>query len=225
MAKRAFDLIVAGVGLLLVSPLLIAVAVVIKLSSPGPVLYSQLRVGRHGRHFRIYKFRSMVINADRLGSSVTTGADRRITPIGRILRRTKLDELPQLFNVLRGEMSLVGPRPDVPEIVDLYTPELRRILEVRPGITSVATVHLRDEELLLTGVTDPDRFYIDVLVPAKVRLAMQHVDNPSLLYDCVVLAQTAWALTGGRLIPLPKHPILEQVRSSVDLSNHAGEPV
>ena len=139
MVKRLFDIVASGTGLLLMGPLMLAVAVIIKLSSPGPALYAQVRVGHHGRPFRIYKFRSMVVNADRLGSSVTTGKDRRITPVGKLLRRTKFDELPQLWNVLRGDMSMVGPRPDVPEIVDTYTPELRRILEVRPGITSVAT--------------------------------------------------------------------------------------
>lgn len=225
MMKRLFDVLAALCGLLLLLPLLLTIAAVIKLSSPGPVLYSQLRVGRHGRRFRIYKFRSMVVNADKLGSSVTTGGDRRITTIGRILRRTKLDELPQLWNVLTGDMSLVGPRPDVPEIVDTYNPELRRILEVRPGMTSIASLHLRDEELLLAVARHPDDAYLKVMVPYKIRLAMQHVENQSIWFDLKIIWQTIWALTAGRLMPPYEDPTVTDIRVQIDHLNHQNELV
>lgn len=210
--KRLFDVAAASVGLLMLCPIMFLIALAIKLKSPGPAIYSQTRIGKYGRPFRLYKFRSMVVDAERLGSSVTTGCDPRITPIGRILRRTKLDELPQLWNVLRGDMSLVGPRPDVPEIVDMYTPQMRKILNVRPGITSIASLHLRREEELLTLVTDPDTFYIQVIVPAKVELAMEHIRHNSFLFDLSILLQTIWALTIGRFLHNIEHPLIAQLR-------------
>src|SRR5215467_8865658 len=141
--KRLFDLLSAGVGLLVLVPVLVAVAVAIKMESAGPVFYRGLRVGRYGRPFRIFKFRTMVMNAEALGSASTPEDDARITRVGRVLRKVKVDELPQLLNVLRGEMSLVGPRPQVPWAVEQYTPEERTILKVRPGITDPASVRFR----------------------------------------------------------------------------------
>ena len=135
---------------MILSPWFVIIVIMVKLGSPGTIIYSQERVGLNGRRFRLYKFRSMIVNADKVGTSVTTGNDTRITKIGRFLRKIKLDELPQLWNVLKGDMSFVGPRPDVPEIVNKYSPEMRRILNVRPGITSNATLYLRNEEDLLS---------------------------------------------------------------------------
>ncbi len=188
--KRLFDILFALVVLILSLPFMLVIAAVIKLTSPGPVIYSQKRVGKNGQLFTIHKFRTMEFDADRKGTSITRRDDPRITKVGRLLRRTKLDELPQFWNVLAGHMSIVGPRPDVPEIVETYSPEMKRILHVRPGITSIASIYLRREEALLASTGDPDRLYIDVIVPAKVRLAMRHVDKQSFIYDCGILLRT-----------------------------------
>ena len=202
MIGRTLEISAVLMGLLLIWPVFLLIALLIVVSSPGPVLFTQTRVGRHGKPFTIYKFRSMVPGADKLGSSVTTGDDARITPVGRFLRRTKLDELPQLWNVLVGDMSLVGPRPEVPEIVAHYTPSMRRILEVRPGITSIASLHLRDEEDLLAALDDPDRAYVASLVPFKVSLAMTHVDQRSIWFNVRVLILTLYGVLLGWWRPL-----------------------
>jgi lipopolysaccharide/colanic/teichoic acid biosynthesis glycosyltransferase len=169
-----------------------------------------------GKGFKICKFRTMVDRAEEIGSSVTVCDDKRITSLGKILRRMKLDELPQLVNVLKGEMSLVGPRPDVPEIVERYTPDMRRILSVRPGLTSVATLHLRDEEYLLAQVADPDVFYEDVLVPFKVNLAMEHVERNSLAFDLKILCQTIWMMILGKWLPIiDEHPAVLELKEQI----------
>ncbi len=199
--KRLFDIIAALTGLILFSPLMILIAVLVRVTSRGPALFSQLRVGYRKQLFRVYKYRSMVRDAQHLGTSVTTAIDCRTTVVGRILRRTKLDELPQLWNVLVGDMSLVGPRPDVPEIVARYNPEMQHIFDVRPGITSIATLHLRDEESLLALSSVPDEVYEQVLVPYKVALAMQHAERDSFFFDMGILLRTVWVLTLGRLHP------------------------
>ncbi len=213
---RLFDFITVSIGFLFLSPLFIVIMILIKIFSPGPIFYHQQRIGRNGILFRLYKFRSMVVNADRIGTSVTTEKDPRITPIGRFLRKTKIDELPQLWNVLKGDMSLVGPRPDVPEIVQKYTPEMKRIFQIRPGITSVATLHLRDEEAILARVQDPERFYENVLVPLKVKLAMEHVDRNSFAFDLKILFQTIWMLTLGRWWPIKEHPAIAKLREKIE---------
>lgn len=213
---RIFDFFLALIGIVVLSPLFIITTFVVKLSSPGPALYSQERVGLNGRLFRLFKFRTMVDNAEQMGTSVTTGKDPRITKIGRILRKTKLDELPQLWNVLKGDMSFVGPRPDVPEIVNNYSSEMRRILEVRPGITSKATLHLRNEEDLLSLAKDPDKAYEEIFIPAKVKLAMEHVDKKSVIFDLGVLFQTVWALTGGKVWSIKEHPIVHEIRDKLE---------
>jgi lipopolysaccharide/colanic/teichoic acid biosynthesis glycosyltransferase len=160
----------------------------------------------------------MVDKAEVLGSSVTTGRDPRVTPVGRILRKTKLDELPQLFNVLKGDMSFVGPRPDVPEITDKYTVEMKRVFNIRPGITSVATLHFRNEEDILAKVEDPDRFYEEVVVPLKVDLAMEHVRKNFFWFDFQILLQTVWALTPiGRAWPVKEHPLVKEFREKYSL--------
>ena len=190
----------------------------IKATSRGPVFFRQERVGWKEKIFRVYKFRTMVENAEEMGTSVTTQNDPRITSVGRVLRRTKLDELPQLINVVRGDMSLVGPRPDVPEIVRNYTPEMRRIFQIRPGITSLATLHLRGEEGILAKVNDPDKFYEEVLVPLKVKLAMEHVDRDSFAFDLKILCQTIWMLTLGRWRPIEEHGEITLLRLRIEES-------
>lgn len=207
---------VSLIGMVILSPVFLCAALLIKCTSPGPIIYSQKRVGRKGRLFSLYKFRSMVVNADRIGTSVTTGHDTRITKVGRILRRTKLDELPQLWNVLKGDMSFVGPRPDVPEIVNNYSGAMKRILEVRPGITSSASLHLRNEEDLLSLAKEPDKAYEEIFVPAKVRLAMEHVQRKSFLFDFRILFQTVWVLTGGRIWPSKEHPVVKEIKQAIE---------
>lgn len=189
MPKRLFDISASALGLLVLSPVFLTLALLVRFSSPGPVFYRATRVGRHGVPFRLLKFRSMVINADRLGPGVTGAADPRITPVGRFLRRTKLDELPQLLNVLRGEMSLVGPRPEDPRYVALYTAAQRRVLDVRPGITSPASIAYRHEESLLTG-ENWEQAYIERLMPAKLELDLAYVQRASLRTDLALIFRT-----------------------------------
>ena len=211
--KRLFDIICSFFGLIVFAPLMLVVAMIIKLTSKGPVLYSQVRSGLHQKAFYVYKFRTMVDQADKIGTSVTTDIDPRITPIGRILRKTKLDEFPQLFNVLKGDMSFVGPRPDVPEITMDYTPQMQRIFSVRPGITSVATLHFRDEEKMLAKVSDPDKFYEEVVVPLKVELTMEHARENSFWFDMKILLRTVWVLTPlGKLWPIKEHELVREFR-------------
>jgi lipopolysaccharide/colanic/teichoic acid biosynthesis glycosyltransferase len=195
MGKRFFDLICAGLGLLLLSPLLVVVAVWIKLDSPGPVMFRQERVGRFGRPFRIHKFRTMRVDAPALGPQITIGADPRITRSGRFLRASKLDELPQLWDVFRGAMSLVGPRPEVPRYVALYPADLREVvLSVRPGITDPASVSFRNESELLAQAADPEREYVEVVMPAKLRLAADYVRRASLATDVRLIVATLGVL-------------------------------
>ena len=192
------------------------IAFLIRATSNGPIFFRQDRVGLHQKIFRVYKFRTMVQGAEAMGTSVTTRIDPRITSIGRILRKLKLDELPQLINVFMGDMSLVGPRPDVPEIVENYTIEMRQIFQVRPGITSVATLYLRDEEEILADVDEPDTFYEDILVPLKVRLAMEHVERDSFAFDLKILCQTVWMLTLGRWWPIEEHSAVAKLREKIE---------
>jgi len=212
--KRLFDVAMSIVGLILFSPLFVLLAVGIRLSSPGPIIYSQYRVGLNGQLFAIYKFRTMVQTADKIGSSVTIAQDKRITRFGRILRQLKLDELPQLWNVIRGDMSLVGPRPDVPEVVATYSSEMLEILRVRPGMTSIASLHLRNEEELLAFFPDPEEAYLRIMVPAKVEMAMEHVRRDSFGFDFLILLQTIWAITLGRWWALPEHPTIRRIRQA-----------
>jgi lipopolysaccharide/colanic/teichoic acid biosynthesis glycosyltransferase len=180
----------AAVGLLLLSPLLVAVALLVRLTSPGPVFFRQERMGRGFRPFRIYKFRSMVEDAPRTGSSVTFGADPRITSVGRFLRATKIDELPQLINVLLGDMSLVGPRPEVPKYVEMFRADYEAILRVRPGITDLASIKYRNEAELLGRAEDPEKEYVAHVLPEKIRLAKEYVQDPSLWLDLMIILKT-----------------------------------
>jgi lipopolysaccharide/colanic/teichoic acid biosynthesis glycosyltransferase len=195
MAKRAFDLVCAALGLLLLAPLLLGIALWIKLDSRGPVFFRQQRVGRRGVPFRIHKFRTMVADAPALGAPITVGADPRITRAGRLLRRAKLDELAQLIDVLVGTMSLVGPRPELPRYVAMYPAALRdKVLSVRPGITDPASLEYRDESALLARAADPERAYVDEVMPAKLRRAAQYVDQMSLCNDVRLIGATLRAL-------------------------------
>ena len=189
MLKRAFDITASAVGLTVLSPLLFLIALVIRLTSPGPVLFRATRIGRGGRTFTLYKFRSMVADADRHGPGITTSGDPRITPIGRLLRRTKLDEFPQLWNVLRGDMSLVGPRPEDPRYVALYTPAQRAILDVRPGITSLASLRYRNEETLLDGPEWETR-YVQEILPAKLALDLDYARRATPWRDLLIILRT-----------------------------------
>jgi lipopolysaccharide/colanic/teichoic acid biosynthesis glycosyltransferase len=197
-SKRAFDVVASALGLIAISPLMIGISIAIKLTSAGPVFYCSRRVGRHGRQFGILKFRTMVVNADKIGPGVTVHDDPRITRIGRLLRRTKLDELPQLINVLRGEMSLVGPRPEDPRYVKLYTDEQRAVLNVAPGITSLASLRYRDEQSLLVGA-DWETLYVKEIMPAKLAIDLEYVQRPSLQQDIVLITDTLKALYSSRV--------------------------
>lgn len=195
MFKRAFDVLVAGLGLVLLSPLLLVLAVWIKLDSPGPVFFRQERVGRLGRPFRIHKFRTMVHDAPARGLQITVGQDRRITRAGAFLRSSKLDELPQLIDVLQGTMSLVGPRPEVPRYVRHYPPAVReKVLSVRPGITDIASIEYRRESELLARASDPERAYVEEVLPHKLRYAEQYVDSASLWLDVRLMWRTLVAV-------------------------------
>lgn len=198
MAKRAFDLLLAALALVLLSPLLLAVAAWIRLDSPGPVFFRQQRVGRHGVLFHIHKFRTMRAGAS--GLPLTVGEDARITRAGRVLRRTRLDELPQLIDVLRGDMSLVGPRPEVPRYVAHYPPDLRaRVLAVRPGITDPASLTWMDEASVLAAADDPERCYIEQILPVKLRRAAEYAEQASLWTDLGVLLRTVARLAQATL--------------------------
>ena len=189
MAKRLFDLLGATLALLLLSPLLLAAALAVKLDSRGPVFYRQQRVGRYGVPFAIHKFRTMAHGSS--GLPLTVGADPRITRVGAFLRRTRIDELPQFIDVLQGHMSLVGPRPEVPRYVAHYPPVLRdRVLAVRPGITDPASLAYIDEGRLLADAADPEREYVEVILPAKLQCAAAYADRASVATDLVVLWRT-----------------------------------
>lgn len=192
--KRAFDLAASGTALVLLSPVLGAVALWIKREDPGPAFYVGKRVGKDGQVFGMYKFRTMVMNADKMGPSSTADDDPRITRVGRLLRRTKLDELPQLINVFKGEMSLVGPRPQVQWAVELYTPEQKRVLTVPPGITDYASVRFPNEGEILKGSTDPDRDYMEKIHPEKMRLSLEYIEKRSFATDLGIIFQTFAAI-------------------------------
>ncbi|OYT98233.1 MAG: sugar transferase [Burkholderiales bacterium PBB1] len=201
MAKRLFDLCASGLGLWLLSPLLLLMALAIKLDSPGPVFFRQVRVGRHGVAFRIHKFRTMTnqdTDAEAGTPQLTVGVDPRITRVGALLRRTKLDELAQLIDVFVGDMSLVGPRPEVPRYVALYPPSLRdKVLSVRPGITDPASLAFRDESAQLARAVDPERAYVEAVMPAKLQLSARYVDEASFMGDLQLIAATLRALWTG----------------------------
>jgi lipopolysaccharide/colanic/teichoic acid biosynthesis glycosyltransferase len=197
-AKRLVDVALAGVALVLLSPLMAVVAVAVRIDSAGPVLFRQERVGRAGRPFRIHKFRTMVVDAERRGLPLTVGDDRRITRVGRFLRRHRLDELPQLVDIIKGDMSLVGPRPELPRYVATYPPHLReRALALKPGLTDPASLANLDESERLAQAADAEREYIDVLLPAKLELSIGYAQRATVVSDLRVLAKTIGRLLGG----------------------------
>lgn len=193
--RRVFDVSASAVGLLVLSPVLLAAALLVKLSSPGPILFRQVRVGLKGKPFEILKFRTMRTDAERVGGQLTVGDDPRITPIGKFLRKWKLDEFPQLINVVKGEMALVGPRPEVPRYVELYSPAQRRVLGVRPGITDPASVAFRSESELMGNHPDPERFYVEEIMPEKLRLNIEYLARRTLLTDLGVIFGTLRAVS------------------------------
>lgn len=190
MLKRLFDLFFSTLGLIFLSPVFLLLALLVKLSDGGPVFFWQQRVGQGGELFWILKFRSMVLNAERLGLSVTKDGDPRITRIGRFMRKTKLDELPQLWNVWRGEMSLVGPRPEVPRYVAKYTEAQRRVLALKPGITDLATLEFRNEEDLLKTADNVEEFYMQYCVPRKIELNLAYAQRANLWEDTKIILRT-----------------------------------
>ena len=176
--KRAFDFLCSFLGLTVLSPVLLVVSVLVAVTSPGGVFFRQERIGKDGKPFRIFKFRSM--RKDNAGLKITTGNDSRITPVGRFLRKSKIDELPQLINVLVGDMSFVGPRPEVADYVNLYTPYQRQVLLVRPGITGLASIRFRNENDLLTASDDPNRTYVEQIMPRKIDLDLEYIPHASV---------------------------------------------
>jgi lipopolysaccharide/colanic/teichoic acid biosynthesis glycosyltransferase len=199
--RRCLDTAVALLGLLLTSPIMLAAAIAIKLGSPGPVIFRQVRVGRGGKPFEILKFRTMRQDAERHGGQLTVGADARVTAVGGFLRAWKVDELPQLVNVVRGEMALVGPRPEVPRYVALYSAEQRKVLAVRPGITDPASIKYRSESEVMAAQAEPERYYIEVLMPQKLQINLDYLARRSLASDFGVILATAAAVLKGREAP------------------------
>lgn len=196
--KRIFDIIASGLGLIVLSPLFLILAIWIKLDSKGPVFYRQVRVGRNNKDFRIFKFRSMLVGSDK-GSLVTIGGhDPRITRSGYFIRKFKFDELPQLINVFIGDMSLVGPRPEVRHYVDYWTPEQMHVLDVRPGITDPASIKFRNENELMEKAEDPEKYYIDVIMQEKIKLYLEYVEKHSFFYDIALIFKTFWVIVKER---------------------------
>jgi lipopolysaccharide/colanic/teichoic acid biosynthesis glycosyltransferase len=195
IVKRLFDLVASGLGLLLLAPMLLAIALAIKLESPGPVFFRQERVGRFGKPFRIHKFRTMVTDAERRGLQITVGADARVTRVGGVLRKYKLDELAQLIDVFVGDMSLVGPRPEVPRYVACYPADVRAIvLSVPPGITDWASIEFKEENAMLGGAVDAERAYIEEILPIKLGYYVRYVRERSFMMDVRVIFATLAAV-------------------------------
>lgn len=196
--KRAFDIIASGLGLIVLSPLFIILAIWIKQDSKGPVFYRQVRVGRNNKDFRIFKFRSMRVGSDK-GSLVAIGDhDPRITKSGYFIRKFKIDELPQLFNVFVGDMSLVGPRPEVRHYVNYWTQEQMHVLDVRPGITDPASIKFRNENELMEKAEDPETYYIEVIMQEKIKLYLEYVEKHSFFYDIALIFKTFWVIVKDR---------------------------
>jgi lipopolysaccharide/colanic/teichoic acid biosynthesis glycosyltransferase len=188
--KRLFDIFFSLTGLLIIHPFFLLIAIIIKLNDFGPVFYKAPRVGLHGKLFKMYKFRTMLVNADKIGASSTTSSDPRITGMGRLLRKYKLDEMPQLINVFLGNMSVVGPRPDVKFFTDLFTEEEKAILTVKPGITDFASVWNSDEGKILEGAEDPDKAYMELIWPEKKRLQLKYVREHTFWVDIKIVFLT-----------------------------------
>jgi lipopolysaccharide/colanic/teichoic acid biosynthesis glycosyltransferase len=194
MAKRIFDIFFSILGLIFIFPILIIIGLIIKLDSKGNAFYLQERIGKNGKPFKIYKFRTMYLNSDKKGMLSLGKNDNRITKIGHFLRKFKLDELPQLINVLKGEMSFVGPRPEVQKYVDLYTKEQLKILNVKPGITDLASIHFFEEEQLLGKSHNPEKTYITEILPKKIKLNKEYLKNVTLTNDIKIIIKTVYKI-------------------------------
>jgi len=193
--KRIFDFIASLIGLILLSPFLVIIGVLVKISDKGPVFYRSKRVGQNFKPFYLLKFRTMVVNAEELGPSVTKGGDQRITKIGKFLRKTKLDELPQLWNVIKGELSLVGPRPEVEKYISFYKDDYKEILKIRPGITDYAAIKFRNEEEILAKFEDLEKAYIENVLPEKIKLYKTYLNEIGFLTDLKIIFKTLWGIT------------------------------
>lgn len=200
MGKRLFDIIVSSVGLVALSPLLLTIAILIKLDSKGSIFYRRERIGQHGEQFKMYKFRTMVVDAEKLGASSTAEYDFRITKVGRFLRKYELDELPQFINVFVGEMSLVGPRPELEKFTHLYTEEEKIILSVRPGMTDYASTRFINLNKILTRTDDPDKDYVESIMPEKNKLRVEYAMNHSFLIDIKILMRTLMKIVTDKWI-------------------------
>ncbi|WP_236914427.1 sugar transferase [Clostridium sp. Cult2] len=185
-----FDILVSFIGLLILLPAFIVIAIVIKLGSKGTVFFRQIRVGKDGKEFMIFKFRTMIIDAEKKGMQLTVDGDNRITKSGHFLRKSKVDELPQLINVLIGDMSFVGPRPEVPKYVAMYDENQRCILKIRPGITDIASIEYKDEDLILAQSKNPEETYINEIMPKKIKLNVKYIENMSIAYDIRLIIET-----------------------------------
>lgn len=190
MLKRLFDIVSTSIALILLSPLFFVISIVVAFTSPGPIFFLGERTGKGGKVFFIYKFRSMITGAEKKGAAITASDDNRITGIGRILRRTKIDELPQLLNVLKGDMSIVGPRPETPKITCLYSEKDKEILNIRPGITDYASIANIDEEKILAGSLDPEKDYLERILPDKLKLQFKYMKEQSFLTDLKIIFLT-----------------------------------
>jgi lipopolysaccharide/colanic/teichoic acid biosynthesis glycosyltransferase len=199
--KRVFDIFFSLIGLLISLPLFAVVGILIKIDSTGPVFFRQERIGRNFERFAIFKFRTMVLDAEKKGLSITSNTDERVTRVGKILRKLKMDELPQLINVLRGDMSLVGPRPEVERYVELYKKDYREILKVRPGITDVSSILYRDEEGVLGDQADPESYYVRVVLPQKIKLSQEYLKKSSFSHDVKLILKTLFRV----FLALPKN--------------------
>lgn len=192
--KRVFDILVSGVALILLLPFFLIIALFISIGSPGPVFFLQERVGKNSIPFKIIKFRTMITDAEKYGKQLTVGNDSRITKIGKMLRATKLDELPQLINIFIGSMSFVGPRPEVPRYVALYTVQQKTILSVKPGLTDLASIEYRHESERLAEAEDPEHTYIHEIMPHKIELNQKYIATISVFHDIIILCKTVWAV-------------------------------
>ena len=197
LIKRILDILLSTISLAIIWPFLIFIGILIRVDSSGPIFYRQNRVGLHGTPFRIFKFRTMVIDADKKGLSITTGQDPRITRIGRVLRKTKVDELPQLINIIKGEMSFVGPRPEVPRYANMYSSYQKQVLLVRPGITDYASIVYRNENEMLDKVAEPEDKYINDIMPSKIELNLKYIREISLITDIKIIFQTLAVVVKG----------------------------
>ena len=219
--KRILDVVLASTALVASAPLLAAAAAAIRLDSPGPALFRQTRIGRGRTPIQTLKLRTMTTSTGRAGSEITAHRDARVTRVGRWLRRSKLDELPQLWNVLRGDMSLVGPRPEVPRFVAEYRPEWEGLFEVRPGLTDLASIVFRDEEALLAGARDHERAYREAIMPVKLGIALDGVRSSSVRNDLAIMARTLLSVCGVRTDR--EEALLAEVRQRIDQLNHQHE--